>query len=110
MKGGGCQVGASGIRSVFGLEAKAPELGSLEDNGKKRGEEEEVYGCVCIFAFTGGQHKLDGSVGGGGACCLSKRACSLNCVDEAGKGVRAPSVFVYGGVYSQMLAQTVGSF
>lgn len=45
--GGGCRGGVCGIWSMFGLEVKAPALGSQEDNGKER-EKKGRFMDVCV--------------------------------------------------------------
>lgn len=65
---------------MFGLEVKASVLGSQEDNGKREGEEREVYGCVCTL--TGGWHILTG-----GLLCVEMCVCaclSVHGVVQAG--------------------------
>lgn len=44
---GGCRGGVCGIWSMFGLEVKAPALGSQEDNGKER-EKKGRFMDVCV--------------------------------------------------------------
>lgn len=42
-----CRGGVCGIWSMFGLEVKAPALGSQEDNGKER-EKKGRFMDVCV--------------------------------------------------------------
>lgn len=53
--GGGCRGGVCGIWSMFGLEVKAPALGSQEDNGKER-EKKGRFMDVCVPSQVVGTH------------------------------------------------------